>query len=228
MKMLLEAKGLAKSYRRGAVKALQEASFSLEEKKTLGVIGASGSGKSTLLRILLRLEAPDAGEIRFEGTRIDRLPEKELRVFRRQAQIVFQDPYLSLDPRMKISATLAEPYLIAGEKAGVRIREKSEELLEAVGLSGAFMARYPHELSGGECQRVAIARAISMRPKLLLCDEAVSALDAVTKIQVLNLLLRLQKERGIGLVFVSHDERAVRHMSDEVRRMQGGRLSEPV
>ncbi len=225
--MLFEARGLAKSYRRGTVQALKEASFTLEEGKTLGIIGASGSGKSTLLRLLLRLEKADAGEILFEGARIDQAGEKALKIFRRQAQIIFQDPYLSLDPRMTVARILAEPYEIAGEGDRKRIREKSIELLGSAGLTDAFLTRYPHEISGGECQRVAIARALSLRPKLLLCDEAVSSLDAVTKIQILNLFLRLQKERGISLLFVSHDQKAVRHMSDEVRVMRDGRLSLP-
>ena len=223
--MLFEAKNLAKTFKPGGVKAVCEASFALEEGKTLGIIGASGSGKSTLLKLLLKLELADRGEIYFQGRRIDHLPEKNLKDFRRKTQIIFQDPYLSLDPRMKVSDSLSEPFLITGEKRSPRLRDKITGLLASVGLAEYFLARYPHELSGGECQRVAIARAISLEPRLLLCDEPVSSLDALTKIQILNLLLGLQKERGIGFIFVSHDRRAVRHMSDQVQVMVDGVLA---
>ena len=223
--MLLEAKKLTKSFKKGGVQAVREASFSIGETRTMGIIGASGSGKSTLLKLVMKLLAVDSGEIYFEGKRIDILTERQLKDFRGKAQIIFQDPYLSLDPRMKITDILKEPFLISGEKRQDFIREKISSLLDSVKLSGRFLPRYPHELSGGECQRVAIARALSLEPRLLLCDEAVSSLDVVTKIQVLNLLLTLQKERGISLLFVSHDERAVRHMSDEVWSMKEGVLS---
>ncbi len=225
--MLLEIKNLSKQFKKGQVQAVRDASFALPAGKTLGIIGASGSGKSTLLKLTLRLLPCDSGEIYFDQKRIDRLPERELKDFRRRTQMIFQDPYQSLDPRMKISGILAEPFLIAGEKRKSFITEKIKNLLSSVNLSEKFLLRYPHELSGGECQRVAIARAVSLEPALLLCDEAVSSLDVVTKIQILNLLLSLQKERGISLLFVSHDERAVRHMSDEVRVMKEGILSEP-
>ncbi len=227
--MLLEVKNLAKSFKKGGVKALEEASFSLVSGRTLGIIGASGSGKSTLLKIILRLVPADSGEIYFEEKRIDNLSEKKLRDFRKKTQIIFQDPYLSLDPRMKVAQLLREPFMISGEdKKTQSVDEKIRALLDAVGLAERFLARFPHELSGGECQRVAIARSISLGPRLLLCDEAVSSLDAVTKIQILNLLLTLQKERAISLLFVSHDERAVRHMSDEVRVMKDGILSSAI
>ncbi len=222
--MLLEAKGLVKSFKKGGVKAVSDASFSLEAGKTLGIIGASGCGKSTLLKIILRLLASDSGEIYFEDKRIDGLPEKKLKHFRQKTQIIFQDPYLSLDPRMKVAAILQEPFLISGEKNKELINKKIETLLGSVSLPARFLTRYPHELSGGECQRVAIARAVSLGPRLLLCDEAVSSLDVVNKIQILNLLLTFQKERGMSLLFVSHDERAVRHMSDQVRVMADGVL----
>ena len=224
---MLEAKNLTKSFNHGAVKAVREASFFVEEGKTLGIVGASGSGKSTLLKLIMMLERADGGELFFEGKRIDRLREKDLKGFRRKTQMVFQDPCLSLDPRMKVSAVLREPFLIAGEKEDGRIDEKISGLLASVGLSGRFLPRRPHELSGGECQRIAIARALSLEPRLLLCDEAVSSLDVVAKIQILNLLLSLQKERRLALIFVSHDERAVRHMSDEVLVMKEGTLSHP-
>jgi len=222
--MLFEVKNLTKTFKKNGVKAVREASFCVEEGKTLGIIGASGSGKSTLLKLILRLMRADQGEIYFEGERIDRLPEKKLKGFRSKSQIIFQDPYLSLDPRMKVAEILREPFLISGEKDANFIREKINSLLISVGLSVIFLARYPHELSGGECQRIAVARAISLNPKLLLCDEAVSSLDVVTKIQILNLLLALQKRLHLSLIFVSHDQRAVRHMSDEVRMMKDGHL----
>ena len=223
--MLLDVRKLTKSFKKGGVRAVQGATFSLEAGKTLGIIGASGSGKSTLLKLILKLEKLDQGEIYFEEKRIDCLPEKKLKDFRRKTQIIFQDPYLSLDPRMKVVDILKEPYLITGEKDRLLMDKKINGLLDSVGLSPHFLLRYPHELSGGECQRIAVARAISLGPSLLLCDEAVSSLDLMTKIQILNLLLTLQKERGISFLFVSHDERAVRHMSDEVWVMKEGVLS---
>ena len=216
---------LTKSFKKGGVRAVYGASFSIQEAKTMGIIGASGSGKSTLLKLVMRLLSADSGEIYFEGKRIDLLSERQLKDFRKKTQIIFQDPYLSLDPRMKVNDILKEPFLISGEKRENGVREKILSLLDSVKLDARFLPRYPHELSGGECQRVAIARALSLGPRLLLCDEAVSSLDVVTKIQVLNLLLTLQKERGISLLFVSHDERAVRHMSDEVWSMKDGVLS---
>lgn len=221
--MLLEVKNLTKSFKKGGVKAVSSASFSLEAGKTLGIIGASGCGKSTLLKIILRLLPSDSGEIYFEDKRIDGLPEKKLKDFRQKTQIIFQDPYLSLDPRMKVADILKEPFFISKEKKE-GLDERIKALLDSVGLPVRFLTRYPHELSGGECQRVAIARAVSRGPRLLLCDEAVSSLDVVNKIQILNLLLTFQKEKGTSLLFVSHDERAVRHMSDEVRVMSDGML----
>ncbi len=223
--MLIEARSLTKYFKKDRVKAVDGVSLALAEGKTLGIIGASGSGKSTLLKLLVRLSPADGGEIYFEGQRVDRLPERRLKDFRKKVQIIFQNPAGSLDPRMKVESILSEPYRISGKKGKDEVRARIRESLAGVGLSDRFLGRYPHELSGGECQRVAIARALSLEPKLLLCDEAVSSLDVVTKIQILNLLVRLQKERGISLIFVSHDERAVRHMSDEVRVMKEGKLS---
>lgn len=221
--MLLEVKKISKSFKKGGVKAVSGASFSMEAGKTLGVVGASGCGKSTLLKLILRLLACDEGVIYFEGTRIDFLPENKLKDFRKKVQIVFQDPILSLDPRMKIVDSLREPFVLFGEPKN-SADQKIKELLDSVGLSERFLKRYPHELSGGECQRVAIARALSQKPKLLLCDEVVSSLDAVTKIQVLNLFLKLQKEQGLSLLFVSHDRRVVDHMSHEILVMKEGVL----
>jgi len=185
-------------------------------------MGESGSGKSTLAKLVLRLLPLDSGEIVFEGQRIESLKEKGLKPFRKKVQVVFQDPYLSLDPRMTVREILAEPFLINGQRDRNLLNKKVSDLLASVELPEMFASRRPHELSGGECQRVAIARAISTDPELIICDEAVSALDLLVQAQILNLLLKLQNETGMSYVFISHDLRVVRHMSDEILVMKDG------
>ncbi len=220
--MFLEAKNLRKSFGDGRVRAVDGVSFSLGKGRTLGVMGESGSGKSTLAKLVLRLLPLDSGEIFFEGQRIDSLKEKGLKYFRKKVQVVFQDPYLSLDPRMTVREILAEPFLINGQRGRNSLNKKVSGLLTSVELPEAFVSRLPHELSGGECQRVAIARAISTDPELIICDEAVSALDLLVQAQILNLLLKLQNETGMSYIFISHDLRVVRHMSDEILVMKDG------
>src|SRR5476649_1417572 len=174
------------------VKAVDGVSFSVEAGKTLALVGESGCGKSTLSRLVLRLIEPDSGSIRFEGRDLLALDANELRAFRRDAQIIFQDPYASLNPSMTVSQILTEPLALHDLVPPARRRERVEELLRLVGLEPRFARRYPHEFSGGQCQRIAIARALEVEPKLIICDEPVSALDVSIRSQILNLLRDLQ------------------------------------
>ena len=207
--ILLEARHLKKSYEHGRVRAVDDVSFDLRKNETLGIVGSSGSGKSTLAKLILGVISPDEGSSVFSGTSIG---------------AVFQDPFSSLDPKMTVRDILVEPLRIRGEKNRDFLSQKVKALLSAVELSGKFASRYPHELSGGECQRVSIARAISTEPELIVCDEPVSSLDTLIQAQILNLLLRLQKEKGVSYFFISHDMRVVRHMSDRVLVMRDGKV----
>lgn len=209
--MLIEAKNLRKMFKKPRVHAVNGISFALEKGKTLGILGESGCGKSTLAKLLLGLLRPDEGSIHFSG---------------KQMQIIFQHPTLSMNPRWRVRDILTEYYHLQGIRDAARLNEKAGELLESVELPNSLKTRYPHELSGGECQRVAIARALSPDPELLVCDEPVSALDAVSQAQILALLLKLQKERKISYIFISHDTRVVRKMSHEVLVMQDGKACE--
>jgi len=224
--MILEAKDLTKSFKKGRVKAVRGVSFSLEKGCTLGVVGESGSGKSTLVKILMRLLDADKGEIYFKGVEIGRLKGNSLQEFRKKAQIIFQNPYLSLDPRMTVEEILREPFLLSGKKDKHFLEEKVLALLSQVELAPSVAQRFSRELSGGECQRIAIARAISRDPELLVCDEPVSSLDNLVQAQTLNLLLKLQKEKGVSFIFVTHNLRVARHMSDEVMVMKEGEVCE--
>ncbi len=219
---MLEAASLVKRF--GRLTAVDGVSFSVKPGRTLGVAGESGSGKSTLAKLVLRLMRSDAGRVAFEGKDVFSMKRGELLRFRQKCQIVFQDPALSLDPRMRVRDVLKEPFLIHGEKGDLDSRITA--LLKSVELDRRFLERFPSELSGGECQRVAIARALATDPEILVCDEAVSALDALVRVQVLDLLLRLQKERGVGYLFISHDLKVVRHMSDDVLILKDGRICE--
>lgn len=224
--MLLEAKNLKKYFKTTKVQALDRVSFSLGRAETLGIAGESGSGKSTLAKLILRLIPPDEGQVLFEGNDISRLRKNDLKDFRRKIQIVFQEPYHSLDPRMRIEDILKEPLMLNGQKEKKDLDRKVSGLLKIVELSDGFRSRLPHQLSGGECQRVAIARAISLEPSLIVCDEAVSSLDAIVQAQILNLFLRLQQEKGLSYLFISHDLRVIRHMSDRVIIMRDGHVCE--
>ncbi|MBI3315727.1 MAG: ABC transporter ATP-binding protein [Candidatus Omnitrophica bacterium] len=223
--MLLEARGLRKTFKRAGITAVDGVSFSLRRGTTLGVVGESGCGKSTLAKLVLFLMEPDEGEVFFEGKKVGFGSADALKNFRKKVQIIFQEPFLSLDPRLRVDEILREPFAIQGVTDKIFLKKKVGELLRRVNLGGDLGRRFPHQLSGGECQRIAIARALSTDPELLVCDEPVSSLDSLTRAQVLNLLLELQRDRGISLLFISHDLRAVRHMSDEVLVMKEGRVS---
>ena len=228
---VLEVRDLLKVYRaRGpggaAFNAVDRVSFGIRAGETMGLVGESGCGKSTLSRCLMRLVEPTGGSIRFDGIDVRALGEKDLRAFRRRMQIVHQDPYSSLDPLMRIDRILAAPlhYVLKLDRKAVETR--MVQLLEEVGLNASHRLAYPHELSGGQRQRVAIARALSLDPNFIIADEPTSALDVSIQAQVLNLLLRLQRDHGLAMLFISHDISLVAHMSDHIAVMQKGSFVE--
>ncbi len=210
----------------GDVRAVDGVSFSVREGETMGLVGESGCGKSTLARALLRLEDPTDGTVLFEGNDIATASKQDLFQLRRDLQIIFQDPYSSLNPRMTVGEIVREPLLVHGVGSKEEQVRKVRDLLETVGLSGDVIERYPHEFSGGQRQRVGIARALALEPKLVVADEPVSALDVSVQSQVLNLMMRLQKERGLTYIFVSHDLSVVEHVSDTLAIMYLGRIVE--
>ena len=209
------------------IKSVDDVSFDVYPGETLGLVGESGCGKTTLGRSILRLVEPTSGKVIFEGRDITKLNNKELREYRKQAQIVFQDPYSSLNPRICVGDSIAEPMLVHGiEKDAKKRRERVCRLLEEVGLEALHYQRYPHEFSGGQRQRICIARALAVNPKLIICDESVSALDVSVQAQVLNLINRLKKEFHFTYIFISHDLSVVRFMSDRVVVMYNGKIQE--
>ncbi|MDB5816744.1 MAG: dipeptide transporter ATP-binding protein [Rhizobacter sp.] len=231
---LLDIRGLVKHFpvRRGlfgrdksAVRAVDGVDLVIEAGETLGVVGESGCGKSTLGRLALRLIEPTAGTVTFEGRDLAALGTTDLRAQRRSMQLIFQDPYSSLNPRMTVQQTLTEPLMLHGLHTG-RHRERVAELLRTVGLSPEQAQRYPHEFSGGQRQRVGIARALAGEPKLIVCDEAVSALDVSVQAQVVNLLQDLQKQLGLALMFIAHDLAVVKHIATRIAVMYLGRIVE--
>ena len=235
MTALLEVDGLVKHFVAARsvfgrptayVKAVDGVSFTVEAGKTLALVGESGCGKSTVSRLVLRLIEPDAGTVRFEGRDLGALDANALRAFRRDAQIIFQDPYASLNPRMTVNQILGEPLALHRLVPAARRRERVEELLRLVGLEPRFARRYPHEFSGGQRQRIAIARALAVEPKLIICDEPVSALDVSIRSQILNLLRDLQDRLGLAYIFVSHDLAVVKHIADRVAVMNLGGIVE--
>ena len=230
MTTLIETRNLSKSYpsRDGktVVRAVNEVSLALGEGHTLGVVGESGCGKSTLARLMLRLIEPTSGEVLFNGENLLKLGSAAMRQRRRDIQIVFQDPYASLDPRMSVSAIISEPLEIHGVGTRAERYAKMLELLDLVGLDRGSAAKYPHEFSGGQRQRIGIARAIALEPKLVVLDEPVSALDVSIQSQILNLLIDLKTRLNLSYVFISHDLSVVEHVSDEVAVMYLGRIVE--
>ncbi|MFO1394258.1 MAG: ATP-binding cassette domain-containing protein [Steroidobacteraceae bacterium] len=230
----LDVRGLTVEYAargwfgdRASRRALDDVSISLGDGATLGVVGESGSGKSTLARAILGLVRPSAGEVRWDGERIDTHRRDAMLRFRRDVQVVFQDPVGSLDPRMTAGASVAEAIeALAGPADARDIRARVSAALESVGLDPVLAGRYPHQLSGGQCQRIAIARATVVRPRLLVCDEVVSALDVSVQAQIVNLLLDLRERHGLGLLFISHNLAVVRHVCDRVAVLRAGRLVE--
>ena len=235
MTALLEVEGLVKHFPAersvfgrptAFVKAVDGVSFSVDAGKTLALVGESGCGKSTVSRLVLRLIEPDAGSIRFEGRDLLAMDAAALRAFRRDAQIIFQDPYASLNPRMTVGQILTEPLALHDLVPPSGRRRRVEELLGMVGLEPRHIRRYAHEFSGGQRQRIAIARALAVEPKLIICDEPVSALDVSIRSQILNLLRDLQGRLGLAYIFVSHDLAVVKHIADRVAVMNLGGIVE--
>jgi peptide/nickel transport system ATP-binding protein/oligopeptide transport system ATP-binding protein len=233
--ILLSASNLTKTYRQSSgrfgfgsrlVKALDDVSIDIKAGSTLAVVGESGSGKSTLARCLLQLLPLDAGSVQFQGRDLAKLSGIELRAARRNLQMVFQDPFASLNPRMKVGEIVGEGLLIHGLGNTRQRSQKVLQMLERVGLLASDISKYPHEFSGGQRQRIGIARALVLQPKLVVCDEPVSALDVSIQAQILLLLKELQQEMGLSYLFISHDLRVVRHIAEEVAVMYDGKIVE--
>ena len=210
----------------GQVKAVDGVSFTLGEGETLGLVGESGCGKTTVGRTLLRLIPATSGSVSFDGKDVFTLAGEDLRLLRRQMQIIFQDPYSSLNPRLDVATIIGESLVVHGLVKGSELEDRVAELLKKVGLLPEHMRRYPHEFSGGQRQRIGVARALALNPRFIVCDEAVSALDVSIQAQIINLLNELQRDLGLSYLFISHDLSVVRHISDRVAVMYLGRIVE--
>lgn len=234
MSPLLEVKNLRKSFRvsgslgQSASKlvAVDDVSFNLQQGETLGLVGESGCGKSTTGKLIMQLQKADQGQVLFHGTELTELSAGRMRPYRRQLQMIFQDPFSSLNPRMTVGAILSEPLIIHKLARGKQIRERIIELLEKVGLTAEHENRYPHEFSGGQRQRVGIARALAVEPELIIADEPVSALDLSVQAQILNLLQEIQQQHNLSYLFIAHDLAVIEHVSDRVAVMYLGRIVE--
>jgi len=231
---LLEIRNLTKVFP-GGIRAVDDVSLDIHAGETLGLVGESGSGKSTLGRLILRLIEPTSGTISFEGRDLLAVGSGEMRRFRRDLQIIFQDPFASLDPRFRVADIIAEPLIIHGDVSGegrpresgpANLDSRVDELLRAVGLDESARTRYPHEFSGGQRQRIGIARALALRPKFIVCDEPVSALDVSVGAQIVNLLAQLQREFGLTYLFISHSMPVVRYLSTRIAVMYKGKIVE--
>ncbi len=225
---ILEVRNLKKYFKtpHGALHAVDGVSFTLEAGRTLGVVGESGCGKSTLGRVVLRLLEATEGSIVFDGTDILRCSGREMRALRRQMQMIFQDPYESINPRMSVGELIAEPLIVNRICKGAEMDRKILELMDTVGLASRLINAYPHELDGGRRQRIGIARALAVSPKFIVCDEPVSALDVSIQAQILNLMQDLQEEAGFTYLFISHNLSVVKHISDDIMVMYLGQVVE--
>ena len=228
MDTILEVKNLKKYFSSsgGQLHAVDDVSFTIERGKTLGVVGESGCGKSTLGRTIIHLYESTDGKILFDGRDITRISHSEIKTLREDIQMIFQDPFASLNPRMSVGQLIAEPLLIYGKMKGRELDRRVAELMDTVGLARRLSNSYPHELDGGRCQRIGVARALALNPKFIVCDEPVSSLDVSLQAQVINLMQDLQEELGLTYMFITHNMAVVRHMSDTIMVMYLGMMVE--